>query len=99
MSPFSRIKVAVLRGGPSPLYDISLKTGAHVLKLLESSPDKYEPLDIFISKEGEWHTRGVGKEPHKALAYSDLVFNALHGAYGEDGQVQQLLDSMNIPYT
>lgn len=95
----SKIKVAVLRGGPSHEYDVSLKSGAHVLSILRDLEEKYEPVDIFISRDGEWHLGGLVHEPHHALRKVDVVWNALHGQYGEDGQVQKLLDGLKIPYT
>ncbi len=93
------IKVAVLRGGPSPEYDVSLKTGANVLSLLRQWEGKYEPVDIFISKEGEWHRGGLPVYPQEALRGADVVWNALHGHYGEDGGVQKLLEYLGLPYT
>lgn len=89
-------RVAVLRGGPSAEYEISLQTGREVLKHL---PERYRPLDVFISKGGEWHVGGVVKTPAEALSQSDVVFNALHGTYGEDGKVQKILDDLGMPYT
>ena len=96
-SPYTR--VAVLRGGPSAEYDISLKTGENILATLREMPDIYDPLDVFISRDGEWHSEGLVGEPHQILSHVDVVWNALHGAYGEDGQVQRMLDSMKISYT
>jgi D-alanine-D-alanine ligase len=93
------MRVAVLRGGPSTEYDTSLATGEYVLSLLRQSPEKYEPVDIFISKTGDWHVGGAKKKPADALKRVDVVFNALHGAYGEDGQVQKILSTLRIPYT
>jgi len=93
------IKVAVLRGGPSDEYDVSLKTGAHILTTLREMPDTYEPVDIFISKDGEWHRDGLVYEPHHALRHADVVWNALHGQYGEDGQVQRVLEGLQVPFT
>lgn len=93
----SKIKVGVLRGGPSSEYKVSLDTGANVLKGLDRQ--KYHPVDIFISKEGDWHLKGMVVSPQKALRAVDVVFNAMHGEYGEDGKVQQLLDHHKIPYT
>ena len=95
----SKIRVAVLRGGLSDDYDASLRTGGHVLAALRDMPETYEPLDIFISKEGEWHREGLAHEPHRALQYADVVWNALHGVYGEDGQVQRVLEGLQIPFT
>ncbi|OGZ09257.1 MAG: hypothetical protein A3D67_01275 [Candidatus Lloydbacteria bacterium RIFCSPHIGHO2_02_FULL_51_22] len=91
----ARIKVGVLRGGPSSEYDVSLKTGAAVLKNL---PDTYEPADIFIDKKGVWHTRGITTSPERILPHLDVAFIALHGKFGEDGQVQRLLDTHRVPY-
>ncbi|MFZ2049161.1 MAG: hypothetical protein WAV25_02615 [Minisyncoccia bacterium] len=99
ISSNSKIKVAVLRGGPSQDYDASLKTGEYVLYLLREKLENYEPIDIFISKDGEWHLKGVRVEPHKALEYADMVFNALHGKYADEGGVQKMLTAMNKPYT
>ena len=99
MSFSSKIKVAVLRGGPSDEYDVSLKTGGHVLSILRQMPDKYDPQDILISRDGEWHLSGLVDDPHKVLQHVDVVWNALHGQYGEDGQVQRVLEGLQIPFT
>ena len=99
MTLSSKIKVAVLRGGPSSGYESSLKTGGHILSALRDMSEVYEPVDILISKDGEWHRGGLAYEPHRALEHSDVVWNALHGSYGEDGQVQKLLEGLQIPFT
>lgn len=101
MSLFSqdKIRVGVLRGGPSHEYDVSLQSGEHVLSLLREMSDLYEPVDIFISKDGEWHYSGLKVSPQKALLHMDVVWNALHGSYGEDGQVQKILQNLQIPFT
>lgn len=91
-----KTRVGVLRGGPSSEYEVSLKSGAAVLKHL---PTEYEPVDIFIDRSGVWHMSGVPHEPHRALAKTDAIWNALHGEYGEDGAVQELLDAHSVPYT
>ncbi|MBI2046151.1 MAG: D-alanine--D-alanine ligase [Parcubacteria group bacterium] len=92
----STIRVGVVRGGPSSEYDVSLKTGASVLQNL---PERYAPVDILISKNGEWHAGGLPTRPEKILPHVDVVFNALHGAYGEDGIFQQMLEAHGVPYT
>jgi D-alanine-D-alanine ligase len=86
-----------LRGGPGSEYDVSLKTGASVLQ--ELSKEHYDPLDIFIDKEGQWHLRGMPIPPERAALQADVIFNALHGEYGEGGTVQKLLDATGVPYT
>ncbi|MES3030795.1 MAG: D-alanine--D-alanine ligase [Patescibacteria group bacterium] len=92
-----KIRVGVLRGGPSSEYDVSLKTGAAVLENL--SPDIYHARDILIDKQGVWHVGGIQVEPHTALEHVDVVFNALHGQYGEDGKVQHILEFNGVPFT
>lgn len=92
-----KIRVGVLRGGPSSEYQVSLNTGASVLENL--SRDIYEPVDIFVSRKGVWHDHGLEKSPEKISRKIDVMFNALHGAYGEDGTVQQIMDRLGVPYT
>jgi len=93
----SKLRVGVLRGGPSSEYEVSLKTGASVLKNL--SRQQFEPKDIFISRDGLWHLGGVPIWPEQAAEQVDIFFNALHGEYGEDGQVQRLLTNLERPFT
>ena len=82
-----KIRVGVLRGGPSAEHEVSLLTGINVLSNLPS--EKYQGIDILISREGKW--------PY--LPAVDVIFNALHGEYGEDGQVQSVLEKKGLPYT
>ncbi len=89
--------VGVLRGGPSSEYEVSLKTGASVISNLNK--EKYDIKDIFVDKKGVWHIHGAPVTPEKALRGIDVVFNAMHGEFGEDGQVQRILDALNMPYT
>ena len=97
----SKIKVGVLRGGPSGEYDVSLKTGANVISHLSHPKfeDKYHVHDIYISKDGTWHMYGVPVNPAEAAKKIDVFFNALHGTYGEDGTIQKILDAENTKYT
>lgn len=88
----NKIKVAILMGGPSSEHEISLKTGEMIAKNLDKK--KFEILPIKIKKDGAWP---ITIENLKKKA--DIVFIALHGEYGEDGQVQSLLETFKIPYT
>lgn len=88
--------VGVLRGGPSSEHDISLLTGHAMLTNLPE--DRYTARDIYIDKEGTWHERGVPTSPEKVLPTLDAVLLGLHGEYGEDGQVQRLLERYGVPY-
>jgi D-alanine-D-alanine ligase len=93
----SRTTVGVLRGGTSPEYEFSLKTGAAMLRALPE--DKYDVRDILIDKNGLWHSRGVPVAPARALSQVDVALNALHGGIGEDGTVARILERAGVPYT
>lgn len=92
-----RTVVGVLRGGPSSEYEVSLKSGATILDALDK--EKYEARDIFIGKDGQWHIHGAPVLPEKALRGIDIAFNVIHGEYGEDGQLQRILEAVSVPYT
>ena len=91
------ITVGVLMGGPSSEHVVSLATAKEVLARLDSQ--KYKSLPIKIARTGKWSIDGKAVDPVKALKKCDVVFNALHGTYGEDGKVQALLEHHQIPYT
>lgn len=91
-----KTKVAVLRGGPSSEYEVSLKTGAGVLANL---PEHYEGIDILIDKKGVWHIGGLPFDPRHLSKRADVAFVAMHGEYGEDGTVQRLLENLHMPFT
>src|ERR1035437_7617293 len=95
------IKVGVIRGGVSGEYEVSLASGAEVLSHLRSDAmnTKYKPVDIFIDQDGVWHINGISTTIDKIIHRVDVIINALHGDYGEDGKVQQELEQWNIPYT
>lgn len=91
-----RYKVAVLRGGPSSEYEISLKTGKSVIENLRS---RHQILDIVVDMHGDWYYNGVLVSPGEVLSNVDVVFNAMHGEFGEDGKVQQILEQIGVPFT
>jgi D-alanine-D-alanine ligase len=95
------IKVGVIRGGISGEHDVSLQSGAEILSHLRSDEmkDKYSAVDIFIDRDGIWHINGIPTTMDKIIHRVDVIINALHGDYGEDGKVQQLLEQWHIPYT
>ncbi|MEJ5178524.1 D-alanine--D-alanine ligase [Erwinia sp. MYb416] len=81
-------KVAVLLGGTSAERDVSLLSGAAVLKGLQEAGIDAHPVDI----------RDVPVLQLKAQGF-DKAFIALHGRGGEDGTLQGVLEFLNIPYT
>jgi len=99
-----KIKIAILSGGPSSEHEVSLNSAKNVLKALDLN--KFEILDIKISKENVWLDRSQNLEMQEAEGIKhlkkqnvDLVFIVLHGEYGEDGTLQNLLEKEGIKYT
>ncbi len=81
-------KVAVVMGGSSSEREISIQSGSGVMRALQTLGYEAQSLDFdaqFIDNV-------------RALA-PDVVFNALHGPGGEDGQVQAILEFLGIAYT
>ncbi len=90
-------RVAVVKGGPSSEYEVSLATGAEVRDALKKLG--YTVIDITVAKNGEWLLNGLIKKPEVALSTADVVFIAMHGAYGEDGTIQRICERLHIPFT
>ena len=88
--------VAVLRGGPSREHDVSLRSGHTILSHLPK--EQFTARDIYIDKQGIWHERGLPTTPARVLPGVDVVLLGLHGEYGEDGEVQKLLEQFGVPY-
>ena len=80
--------VAVLLGGLSPEREVSLVSGA-------ACADALERLGARVSRVD------AGRDLAQVLTAlrPDVVFNALHGAWGEDGCVQGVLETLGLPYT
>ncbi|HLP43724.1 MAG TPA: D-alanine--D-alanine ligase, partial [Candidatus Nanoarchaeia archaeon] len=93
-----KLKVGVLRGGPSDEYEVSLKTGKNLIDALRDR-NNYEVQDIFVDRSGVWHIDGVARPVERIFPHIDVVVNAMHGQYGEDGRVQQLLEAHRVPFT
>ena len=79
-------RIAVLMGGPGSERDVSMATGKGVAKALRSLGAEVTEVDV----KGADFALPAGVE---------LAFLALHGTFGEDGQVQQILEDREIPYT
>ncbi|MFN2448546.1 MAG: D-alanine--D-alanine ligase [Candidatus Baltobacteraceae bacterium] len=88
MTSRKKIKVAVVMGGSSAEREISIQTGSGVMRAL--SDLGYEARSLDYNERFVDALRDI--EP-------DIVFNALHGPGGEDGQIQGVLDFLGLPYT
>ncbi|MFZ2523204.1 MAG: hypothetical protein WAW92_02345 [Minisyncoccia bacterium] len=89
------LRIGVIRGGSEPMYDTSIKTGAYILKNLSQT---HNPIDIFISKGGDWYVQGIQRSPDRILKNIDVVLNSLHGNFGEDGGIQEILNNHGVKY-
>lgn len=79
-------KIAVLMGGPGSERDVSLATGRGVSKALRSLGADVVDVDVH--------------DEHFALPKDvDLAFITIHGTFGEDGQLQKILEERSVPYT
>ena len=89
-------RIGILRGGVSPEYHLSLKTGANVQRALADAG--FEAIDMLLDKEGVLHIKGIPADMETAGKGVDKVWNALHGDFGEDGRLQTMLDEHHIAY-
>ena len=94
------IKVGVVRGGPTSEYDVSLKTGQHILNMLNKEPlsETYKGVDILIDKDGVWHVQGVPETPESALRKVDVIFNATKGSFNKGEPLQRILETFSMPF-
>ena len=79
-------KIAVLMGGPGSERDVSMATGKGVAKALRSLGADVSEVDV----------KGADFELPDGV---ELAFIALHGPFGEDGQVQKILEERGVAYT
>src|SRR5579871_1487771 len=79
-------KIAVLMGGPGSERKVSLASGAGVANALRS-------LGAIVSEVD------VTGPDFVVPAGTDVAFNVIHGTFGEDGQLQRILEARGLPYT
>lgn len=82
------MKVGVIMGGISAEREVSLNSGREIVRNLDEN--KYDIYPIVLNSKAELIDKVKGL---------DIAFLALHGQFGEDGTVQSILETLNIPYT
>jgi D-alanine-D-alanine ligase len=82
--------VTVLFGGISAERAVSISSGRQVVAALQGEGYQVQPFDV---------TQDLGALIRALDPKPDVVFNALHGRFGEDGVIQGVLDWLDIPYT
>lgn len=80
------LQIAVLMGGPGSEREVSLASGRAVLKALTGAGIDAVEVD-------------VRSEEFELPATAGLAFNVIHGTFGEDGQLQKILEERGVPYT
>jgi D-alanine-D-alanine ligase len=85
--------VAVLYGGISAEREVSISSGRQVIRALRE--EGYEVTPIEVGHD----LRAVIAALDSPHGRPDVVFNALHGRFGEDGAIQGVLDWLDMPYT
>src|SRR5262245_4101161 len=84
-------RVSVLMCGPSAEREVSLRSGANPATALTEDGYKVAAIDVTRDVPALIKTIKVQKP--------DVIFNALHGRWGEDGNIQGILNFIRIPYT
>lgn len=90
-------RVGVLMGGPSSEREISIRSGSAVCKALKARKIDCVPVELMPGPD----TNGYRKSVINLISQKkiDVAFVALHGEFGEDGSMQEILEGMNIPFT
>jgi len=98
MSSKTRLRVALLAGGRSAEHEVSLSSGRAVREGLRAAG--HEVLWVQIERDGAWRHEGqpLSVCPGAGLLGADVAFATLHGPFGEDGTVQGMLESLDVPY-
>ena len=80
------LRITVLAGGPSSEREVSLVSGKNIADALASLGHKVQMLDISPTNLSALDVP------------ADVIFPALHGCFGEDGEVQKILEARGLPY-
>lgn len=95
--------VVVVSGGRSSEREISLRSGEEMLRALRSKPSSLEAIhDLEIASDGQWSCGSLIQSPELAIAEfpADTIFLlGLHGGEGENGVIQELLETAGRAFT
>jgi len=106
----TKINLGIVFGGKSAEHDVSIMSTTSALKAIHK--EKYDITLFYITNEGKWHvcdninnvqsllSGGKPIEPEilNQLYQQDIMLPIIHGPHGEDGSLQGLLESLEIPY-
>jgi len=93
-------KLFIISGGTGREWEVSLTSGENVLGMLQQSGVEHESMTV--NKDGSWTYQNEALSEKEALSIlkekNALVFQLIHGTYGEDGSLVALLEENNISY-
>lgn len=106
----TKINLGIVFGGKSAEHEVSIMSTTSALKAIHK--EKYDITLFYITNEGKWHvcdnindvqsllSGGKPIEPEilNQLYQQDIMLPIIHGPHGEDGSLQGLLESLEIPY-
>ncbi len=89
-------RIGILRGGIGDEYFMSLASGTRIMQALQA--EGFQTVDMLVDREGVLHIKGLPANIADSKEHIDMVWNTLHGALGESGDVQELLDEAGVIY-
>lgn len=89
-----KLRVGIFFGGPSKEHEVSVSSARQVTEYIDK--DKYEVFEYEVSKNGQWPD---GISPQNLNSQIDFALIIMHGAYGEDGTIQEIFESIGLPYS
>ncbi|MBI9013036.1 MAG: D-alanine--D-alanine ligase [Clostridiales bacterium] len=106
----TKINLGIVFGGKSAEHEVSIMSTTSALKAIHR--DNYKITLFYITKDGKWHVcediesigslsnggRPIESEVLNQLYLQDVILPIIHGPHGEDGSLQGLLESLEIPY-
>ena len=92
------MRIAVLAGGRSSEHDVSRSSAEAVRDALRSAG--HDVVEVDLERDGTWRAGGeeLVLRAGRGLLDADVAFPVLHGAFGEDGTVQGLLELLDVAY-
>lgn len=96
-----RTKVVILFGGPSSEHEVSINSAKNVISSIDT--EIYEPIEVYISKEGLFSLNNKSLDIENAVEEMkceevEVILPILHGAFGEDGKLQEVLEKERIKF-
>ncbi|QQS22627.1 D-alanine--D-alanine ligase [bacterium] len=90
----NKMRVGIFYGGPSKEHEVSVISASEVYKHIDRN--KYDVYQFEVSKSGQWPE---GVSPENIKSKIDFALIIMHGAYGEDGTIQEIFERIDLPFS